>query len=347
VWVAARRALHGHATPAASAAGGPAHGTAPRVRGRSAADSIPAEARATLRRFMSATTTDPVIYRSSAARPGTAHLVVEGFRDVLSRRRLIRYLVQADLKKKGSDTFLGNVWWILDPLLQMMVYVILVSVIFNRGGPDYALFVFSAILPWKWFTSSVNDAISSVTSQERLIKQLQFPKIVLPVSGTFAGVISFSFGLVPLAAILVLLFPHRISPYLVFLPAIAGVQLVFTLGLALLVATANVFVRDVTNIARHVLRLWFYLSPGLYSLSLVTESNLGKEFPALVSILRLNPFAVLFEAYRAVIYGTADGGPPTMPNLAALGLLLLFSAGLVVIGTAVFKRLEPTFAKVV
>jgi ABC-type polysaccharide/polyol phosphate export permease len=296
---------------------------------------------------MSVTTTDPVTYRSSAARPRIARLVVEGFRDMLSRRRLIRYLVQADLKKKGSDTFLGNVWWILDPLLQMTVYVILVSVIFDRGGPDYALFVFSAILPWKWFVSSVNDAIASVTSQERLIKQLQFPKIVLPVSGTFAGVVSFSFGLIPLAAILVLLFPHRISPYLVFIPAIAFVQLVFTLGLGLLLATANVFVRDVSNVARHVLRLWFYLSPGLYSLSLVTESNIGKELPFLVTLLRLNPFAILFESYRAVIYGTADGGLPTMPNWTALAILLLLSGALVILGIAVFKRLEPTFAKVV
>lgn len=296
---------------------------------------------------MSVTTTDPVTYRSSAARPNVARLVVEGFRDVLARRRLIRYLIQADLKKKGSDTFLGNVWWILDPLLQMMVYVILVSVIFNRGGPDYALFIFSAILPWKWFTSSVSDAISSVTGQERLIKQLQFPKIVLPVSGTLAGLVSFTFGLIPLAALLVLIFPHRISPYLVFIPVIAAVQLVFTLGLGLLVATANVFVRDVSNVARHVLRLWFYLSPGLYSFALVAESNIAKEFPALVSILRLNPFVILFESYRAVIYGTPEGGPATMPDWTALGLLFLVSSGLVVIGIAVFKRLEPTFAKVV
>lgn len=296
---------------------------------------------------MSVTTTNPVIYRSSAARPGLGRLVVEGFRDVLSRRRLIRYLVQADLKKKGSDTFLGNVWWILDPLLQMLIYVIVVSVIFNRGGPDYALFIFAAILPWKWFASSVSDAIGSVTGQERLIKQLQFPKIVLPVSGTFAGVVSFAFGLIPLAAILLVFFPHRISPYLVFIPVIAAVQLTFTLGFGLLVATANVFVRDVANIARHALKLWFYLSPGLYSISLVAESSMGEEFPALVTLLRLNPFAVLFESYRAVIYGTPDGGPATMPNWTALAILLLFSVVLVIVGTAVFKRLEPTFAKVV
>ena len=62
-----------------------------------------------------------VVYRGT--RPGPIELVAEGFRDIWSRRRLARYLVQADLKKKGSDTLLGNIWWVLDPLLQMVVYV--------------------------------------------------------------------------------------------------------------------------------------------------------------------------------------------------------------------------------
>ena len=106
-----------------------------------------------------------------------------GFREIWSHRRLTRYLVRADLKKHGSDTVLGNVWWVLDPLLQMLVYVVLVSIIFQRPTPDYPLFIFAAILPWKWFTSAVNDAISSVTGRERLIKQIHFPKIVLPVVG--------------------------------------------------------------------------------------------------------------------------------------------------------------------
>jgi lipopolysaccharide transport system permease protein/teichoic acid transport system permease protein len=296
---------------------------------------------------MSAVPSNPVTYRSSAARPGPARLVADGFREAVSSRRLIRYLVRADLKKKGSDTLLGNVWWVLDPLLQMMVYWVMVSVILNRGGPDYALFIFAAILPWKWFLSSVNDAIASVTSRERLIKQLQFPKIVLPLSSSLAGVVGFLFGLIPLAGLMILLYPYRITPYLLLVPLIAAVQLTFTIGVAFFVATANVFVRDVSNVARHVLRLWFYLSPGLYSLALVAESSIGRDWPGIVTLLRLNPFAILFESYRAVIYGTPEGGPATMPNMAALGGLFLVSVALVVLGTALFKRLEPTFAKVV
>ena len=104
----------------------------------------------------------PASFRSSAIRPRPLALIRTGFDELFSRRRLIRYLVQADLKKKGADTLLGNIWWVIDPLLQMLVYVILVSVIFDKTVPggDYPLFIFCAILPWKWFTSSVNDGIA-------------------------------------------------------------------------------------------------------------------------------------------------------------------------------------------
>jgi lipopolysaccharide transport system permease protein len=294
---------------------------------------------------MSAITSSPVSVRSAATRPGPLGLVVEGFRETISRRRLISYLIQADLKKKGADTLLGNIWWVVDPLLQMLVYVVVVGVIFQRGGPDYPLFVFSAILPWKWFSSSVGDAISSVTGQERLIKQLQFPKIVLPVASTLAGIVNFAFGMIPLAGLLVLVYPDRLSPYVLLIPLIAIVQLVFSLGVALLVSTANVFARDVANVSRHVLRLWFYLSPGLYSFTLVADSALGKEHPTLVALLRLNPFVILFESYRAVIYGTAKGGP-YVPDAGPLVGLLLFSIALLLVATAIFKRVEPTVAKV-
>jgi ABC-type polysaccharide/polyol phosphate export permease len=285
------------------------------------------------------------IYHSSAYRPGPGRLIRDGLQEILSRRHLIRYLVQADLKKKGADTILGNVWWVLDPLLQMVVYVVLVTIIFARSVPDYPLFIFSAILPWKWFTASVNDAISSVTSQERLIKQLQFPKIVLPTATTAAGLASFAFGLLALAGLLLLLYSSRISPYILLVPVIAVVQLAFTVAVAFVVAATNVFVRDIANIARHALRLWFYLSPALYSMSQLQSSPLAEQAPWLVSLLRLNPFAVLFEAYRAVIYGTPESGP-TPPAWGPLAILLVVSLFLSLASILFFKRLEPRFAKV-
>jgi lipopolysaccharide transport system permease protein len=295
---------------------------------------------------MSATSEVPAAYRNTAGDPGAIRLIREGISDVRSRRRLVRYLVVADMHKRGADTLLGNLWWVIDPLLQMIVYVVLVSLIARgQGIDDYPLFIFAAILPWKWFSASIVDATASVASQDRLIKQIAFPKIVLPVAATSAGVVGFAFGLIPLLG-LMLFSVERITPYLLLIPIIAAVQFVFTLAMAFLVAAGNVFFRDLGNVARHILRLWFYLSPGLYSLALLDQVNLLQEYPFLRTLLELNPFAILFEAYRSVIWGTGPDAPPGAPDWAALGLLLIASTIFLAFATVVFKRLEPNFAKV-
>lgn len=293
---------------------------------------------------MSTTSEAPAAFRNSAAVPGPLSLAIGAARDVASRRRLVRYLVQAEIKKRGANTLLGNVWWILDPLLLMAVYVVLVSIIATRPIPDYPLFLFAAILPWKWFSAAITDATGSVVNQHRLIRQIAFPKIVLPVSATTAGVVGFAFGLIPLAAIM-LIYLDRLSPLVVLIPIIAAVQYVFTLAVAILVAAGNVFVRDLGNVMRHLLRLWWYLSPGLYSLALLDSVALFRDYPILRTIMSLNPFAVLFEAYRSVVYGTPDG-PPTMPDWSSLAVLLAVSLVLLAGSAVTFKRLEPTFAKV-
>ena len=293
---------------------------------------------------MSATSEAPAAFRNAAVTPGPLALIGEAARELVSRRRLVRYLVQAEVKKRGANTILGNVWWVLDPLLLMLVYVVLVTIIARRPVDDYPLFIFAAILPWKWFTAAVVDATKSIVDQQRLIKQIAFPKIVLPVAATTAGVIGFAFGLIPLAGIMAF-YLDRLSPLILLVPVIAAVQYVFTIGVAVLVAAGNVFVRDLGNVMRHLLRLWFYLSPALYSLAMLDNVELFRENPALKAIIAANPFAVLFEAYRSVIYGTPEG-PPVMPDWGALAILLVFSLASGAVATVVFKRLEPTFAKV-
>ena len=272
----------------------------------------------------------------AARKQSSLGLIVEGFREIWSRRRLTGYLVRADLHKHGADTLLGNVWWLLDPLLQMAVYVILVSVIFLIKKDDYPLFIFCAILPWKWFATAVNDGITSVTSRERIIKQVKFPKIVLPVSATLGGIVNFAFGLIPLFALMLLFYQPRISATILFIPLIAAVQFVFSLAISIIVAGINVFFRDIANVARHALRLWFYLSPALYEFSDVA----GKGHGAFGVLLSLNPWTPLFESYRAVIYNGQQ------PYWGSLAVLLLGSFVLLAGATLFFKRVEPSFAKV-
>ena len=276
-------------------------------------------------------------------------LLRQGITDILSRRRLIRYLVQADMKKRGSDTVLGNVWWVLDPLLQMAVYWIFVSVIARRPAPDYPLFIFAALLPWKWYASVVNDATNAVVNKDKLIRQIAFPKLVLPVSAASAGVVGFVWGLIPLG-LLMLFYLDRVQPLmLVWIPLIAVVQYVFSLASAVLVSAANVFFRDLGNAIGHGLRLWWFLSPGLYSLEAVRQTEFVQQNPIIGTLAGLNPFAVLFEAYRAVIYGNPNGNltdGPHPPDVVALLVLLAGSLVFLAIAVILFKRVEPEFAKV-
>ena len=276
--------------------------------------------------------------RRRGPRKGAGTLIRAGLDDMFGRRRLTRFLVGADIKRTHADTLFGQLWWVIDPLLQMAVYVLLVTVIFQRSQPAYPLFVFAAILPWKWFTTTVSDAITSVSGQDKLIKQIQFPKIVLPAAATLGGVMLFAFGLIPLAGMLVLMYPDRIHPTLVFIPVVAAVQFVFTLAFGFVLSSLNVFFRDVGNLARHVLRLWFYLSPALYGAE--TVATVGKHHPTIERVMKLNPFYTILESYRNAIY---DG---TVPDLRGLAVVLAVSVVFLVVATMFLKRLEPAFAKV-
>lgn len=282
----------------------------------------------------------PSSFRSSSVRPGPLALIRLGLTETLSRRRLIAYLVRADLKKSGADTLLGNIWWVMDPLLQMLVYVLLVGVILGRGGTieHFPLFIFAAILPWKWFDSTVRDGVQAVTSQERLIKQIYFPKLVLPLAVSMSGIVNFLFGLVPLLGMLLLAYSSHLSAWLLLIPVIAAVQLLFSTGLAILVSAINVFYRDIGNLSRHILRFWFYLSPALYGLDQV-ESLAGRH--ELIGVwFKINPWTYLLNSYRDVIYyGRA-------PEWAGLGLIALLSVALLAVSVWLFKRVEPGFAKV-
>jgi ABC-type polysaccharide/polyol phosphate export permease len=275
--------------------------------------------------------------RARTGRRAAPALAMEGFRELADRRRLIRYLVGGDLKRTHADTIFGQLWWVFDPLLQMGVYVVLVTVIFQRRIPDYPLFLFAAVLPWKWFATTLNDSTQSIVNRQSLIRQIQFPKIVLPVAAVSAGTVSFVIGLTALG-IVYLFFLHRLTPWVLLIPAIAAVQYVFTLAVGIALGALNAFYRDVGNVMRHFLRLWFYLSPGLWTMQ--GEYAFIGEDHWVRPILLLNPFSHLFEAYRAVTWGMRA------PDVAGLVALLIVSLVLLAGAIALFKRVEPAFARI-
>ncbi len=133
---------------------------------------------------------------------------------------------------------------------------------------------------------------------------------MLPVAATSAGIVSFAFGTIALGSSCCSSRTGSRSTSL-FIPVIAAVQFVFTLACAFLVAAGNVFFRDLGNVVGHLLRLWWFLSPGLYSLATLDQvAHLQGHTRALMTLAGLNPFAILFEAYRMVIYGTPDRATP-------------------------------------
>ncbi len=274
----------------------------------------------------------PPGFRELFLRLGFIRLVRRGATDLRTRVRLLQYLVGADLKRTHADTVIGQLWWLIDPFFSMAIYSILVTVVFQKKIADAPLFLFAAILPWQWFQTSLVDATTSVTARGNLIRQIQFPKIVLPAASTLAGSITFAFGLLSLG-VLYLVYPGRLSPWLLALPLIAVVQYVFTLALAILFSAVNAFYRDIQNLLRHATRIWFYMSPAIYSATALKGSIFGV-------ILGFNPFTYLLGSYRNVAYyGQA-------PYWVPLLVVLLLSLTLMAFSIWVFKRVETGFAKI-
>lgn len=253
-------------------------------------------------------------------------------RDLARYRHLLRSLVSSSLRTENSNTVLGFLWWILDPLLLASVYVVLVGVILGRGGEDFPIFVLTAIIAWEFFVKSTRNAASTTVRRERTMRQVAFPKSVIPLSSALAGAVHFTAGF---GVLLVVAIPFGITPSVIALLAIpvAVVQLAFTLGVAYFLSALNVFFRDTEKLTGYLFRVWFYLSPALYPVTLVPER--------FRDVYELNPFATFFTAYRSVVM------EHEVPDLAALGVVAGASAVVLVLGYAFFVRLQPWFVKLV
>jgi lipopolysaccharide transport system permease protein/teichoic acid transport system permease protein len=327
----------------------------------------------------------PAAFRSSNDRPGPVALIRNAITDVWSRRRLIRYMVRADVKKRGVNTVLGNVWWVLDPLITMLIYVLVMTVIFQRSTPDFPLFLLSAMVPFKWFTATIGSSTNAVTGREGLIKQILFPKIILPVTLSLSQIVSFLFGLLVLLFVWFFAYHDHVTWQVVWVPLIAVVQYTFMLGWTFIISAVTVFYRDVGIVIGHFMRLLFWISPILWSFMEVAgrgrrlqaglegvERSLGLPEGILFAILAYNPVSMLIESYRKVIYGgldstkvedtvlvLADGTtrtiegsselfwtPAMLPDFPLLATIFASGVVFIIIGTIIFKRLEPAFAKI-
>lgn len=212
--------------------------------------------------------------------------------EIIKRKDLLLYLVKSGLKAEHRNSYLGYFWWLLDPLLSVLVYYFLVVIILDRGGEDFAVFLVIGLVVWRWISSSINTSAKSILRYSSIINQVYLPKSIFPLSFTITQLFNFMFGLIVIAIFLVF---NGIIPgwEIVYLPFIIVVTLAFLMAVGFVLGYFTVFVRDIDNILTHVIRLFFYASPIIWE-----GGRLPPEYGFIVAV---NPIAILVDAYRDVL----------------------------------------------
>lgn len=256
-------------------------------------------------------------------------------------RGLIRNLVIRDLKVRYRNSILGIIWSWANPLLMMLVFTLVFNFLFIRSDlQNYHVFLLCALLPWQFFSQSVTEATSSIVGNAHLIKKVYFPREVLPISAVLSNLVNFLIAL-PVFFGLALVSGARITPWALLLPIPILVQVLFALGICLVLATLNVFYRDTQIILGVVMQAWFFLTPVFYPITQIGqhETILGITFDAQLWLRRLNPMASVIASYRDLLYwGTYTG-------LDFLARTFITSLIVLAVGYAVFVHYGPRFGE--
>lgn len=237
------------------------------------------------------------------------------------------------MKAENKNKALGFLWSFLDPLLLLLTYIILVHYIFGRGGPQFPVLLFIALLSWRWFANSLGRSVTSISSKVGLIQSIRFPLAILPISGIIIGFFDWLFGLIILLPML-FFFEAQFTLHMLWLPVLLLIQLILNTGAALIGAVLGTYLSDLGNIIQFAIRICFYLSPILYS----AEERVPAKYSTLY--MWLNPFAGLLESYKSVLI---RGEPPSQYVLVVTGVALV---GFVV-GLWYFNREEHKLVKAI
>jgi ABC-type polysaccharide/polyol phosphate export permease len=245
-------------------------------------------------------------------------------------RWLLYELVLRDLMQRYRGSALGFLWTLLNPVLFMGVYTLVFSIYLRAGLEHYALFLVSAMVPWLWFASSIQQGTTSIIDGRMYIGKAAFAPVVLILVPILSNLVNFLLT-VPFVFLVVALSHHKIGMPLVVLPILIVIQFLLTLSVLLITATFNVFYRDLQQLIPIAMLLLFYLIPIFYPLSSVPA--------ALRPFILANPFVAIALAYQNVFYANA------WPDFNLLLYTTLTALALFAIGIAVFTRYEETFTE--
>ena len=262
--------------------------------------------------------------------------MLRNLRQLPRYRGLIQTLVVRELKARYRGSVLGYLWSFINPLLLLLIYSFVFTIVIPNRDPlaqPYALFMFCGILPWTWFSASLSEASNSLIANGNLIKKVLFPAEVLPIVSVLANMVHFFLGLPILAAFLIWYQRPIDVVQLLWFPVVVFVQLVFTTGLALILAALTVHFRDIKDILSNLLTLWFFATPIIYTWMMMREY---------MGYLNWNPFTHLAISYQEILF--FDGPFGHWKWLMAIGVM---SVALCLAGYWLFDRLRDSYAEVV
>ena len=278
---------------------------------------------------------DPSALHSRSRPAAIGQAVLAPFRALISHRQAIRIFVNRDIRGRYINSALGLWWAVIQPLALLALYTFvfsrIMSIRFSESAStgDFALYVFCGLLPWLAVSDALTRSSSVLLEQTPLIKKVVFPSEILPVHLVLSALVVELVGLAVFLGIVIV--GGRLPGWsLLALPIVVALQFVFMTGLAWLLATFVVYLRDVRQVVGLVLTLWMFLTPIVYPASIV---------PARYQwVLDVNPMTTIVDAYRAALLDDR------MPALVPLALFAGIAFAVFVSGHWVFMRSKRTFA---
>lgn len=251
--------------------------------------------------------------------------------ELYAYREMIFSLVRRDLKGRYKGSALGFLWTFINPLLQLGVYTLVFSVIMRNGIKDYYLFLFVALIPWIFFSTSLAGGSSCIWAQKDMVKKIYFPREVLPISFVTSQFVNMLMSLIVIFVVLIVSGKGLNPIALLYLPVIMLVEYLMALSVAMLSSAITVYLRDVEYILGIITMAWQFLSPVMYSVEQVPKKMLP--------LFNLNPMTPVIVAYRDILYyGEA-------PKLETLIHAVVFGVVVLIIGIVVFGKLKRHFVE--
>lgn len=292
---------------------------------------------------------DPELVERSR-RPGP----IQRLRNIWEYRELLRNLVRLQLKVKYKNSVLGFLWSLLNPLLYLVIFTFVFTVVQPAGIKDFAVFLLSGLLAWNLFSTSLGEGTNAIVHNSSLVKRVWFPREILPLAGIGAALVHFFLQMIVLVS--AMLYFQRAPAWVdvpVLLMALAVLLLLAT-GMALILGAVNVYLRDTGHLLELVLLAWFWLSSIVYSFHGLRINFEKKGWNP--DLLLLNPMVAVITTFQRVIYNPqkADEITPGVGVLPDVGIMWYvrnlsivgaFAIALLFVGLHVFGRLEDNFAE--